>query len=170
MPRGFTLLELLITVSVLSILLAVAAPSFSTVSQTVQMQGLATELFGFLNQSKSEAVMRNTKLYVHFSMAKDDTVNGGNWSVKLTDSSVSSGGNTILHLSGSSYSELSINHNFDSQYISFDEVRGRPAPGSIEFFSTANPNSKLKVAMSNPPGRIKVCSNPGASLYDYPEC
>ncbi len=170
MPRGFTLLELLITVSVLSILLAVAAPSFSTVSQTVQMQGLATELFGFLNQSKSEAVMRNSNLYVHFSMAKDDTVNGGNWSLKLTDSSISSGGNTILHFSGSDYSELSINHSYDYKYITFDEVRGRPNGGSIEFFSTANPSSKLKAVMSNPPGRIKVCSDSGASLYDYPEC
>ncbi|MFW8629567.1 GspH/FimT family pseudopilin [Vibrio natriegens] len=169
MPRGFTLLELLITVSVLSILLAVAAPRFSRVSQTVQVQGLATELFGFLNQSKAEAVMRNTKLYVHFSMDKDNTINGGNWSLNLTDSTAV-GGNTILHLSGSSYSELSIKHNYDAKYISFEEVRGRPNSGSIEFFSTNNQSLKLKIKLSNPPGRIKICSHSGAKLYDYPKC
>ena len=169
MPRGFTLLELLITVSVLSILLAAVAPRFSRVSQTVQMQGLATELFGFLNQSRSEAVMRNKKLYVHFSMDKDNTINEGNWSLNLTDSSVA-GGTSILHLSGSPYSELSINHNYDAKYISFEEVRGRPNSGNIEFFSTNNQNSKLKIKLSNPPGRIKVCSMSGAKLYDYSKC
>ncbi|ALR16323.1 GspH/FimT family pseudopilin [Vibrio natriegens] len=169
MPRGFTLLELIITVSVLSILLAAAAPRFSRVSQTVQMQGLATELFGFLNQSRSEAVMRNKKLYVHFSMDKDNTINEGNWSFNLTDSSVA-GGTSILHLSGSPYSELSINHNYNAKYISFEEVRGRPNSGNIEFFSTNNQNSKLKIKLSNPPGRIKVCSMSGAKLYDYSKC
>ncbi|MDV6252688.1 GspH/FimT family pseudopilin [Vibrio sp. EA2] len=169
MPRGITLLELLITVSVLSILLAVAAPSFKPVSQTVQMQGLATELFGFLNQSKSEAVMRNKKLYVHFSMDKGNTVNKGNWSLNLTDS-LTAGGNTILHFSGSPYSELSIKHNYDAKYISFEEVRGRPNSGSIELFSTNNQSLKLKIKLSNPPGRIKVCSESGAKLYDYPKC
>lgn len=155
MPRGFTLLELIITVSVLSILLAAAAPRFSRVSQTVQMQGLATELFGFLNQSRSEAVMRNKKLYVHFSMDKDNTINEGNWSFNLTDSSVA-GGTSILHLSGSPYSELSINHNYNAKYISFEEVRGRPNSGNIEFFSTNNQNSKLKIKLSNPPDRKSV--------------
>ncbi|MCF7482789.1 GspH/FimT family pseudopilin [Vibrio sp. J1-1] len=169
MPRGFTLLEILITVSVLSILLAAAAPRFSRVSQTVQMQGLATELFGFLNQSKSEAVMRNTKLYVHFSMDKDDTIISGNWSLNLTDSPVV-GGSAILHLSGSPYSELSIKHNYDAKYISYEEVRGRPSSGNIEFFSTNNQSLKLKIKLSNPPGRIKICSNSGGKLYDYPEC
>lgn len=169
MTRGFTLLELLITVSVLSILLAIVAPSFKPVSQTVQMRGLATELFGFLNQSKSEAVMRNKKLYVHFSMDKGNTVNKGNWSLNLTDSPIA-GGNTLLHFSGLPYSELSIKHNYDAKYISFEEVRGRPSAGNIALFSTNNQNSKLRIKLSNPPGRIKVCSESGVKLYDYQKC
>ncbi|MCZ8488040.1 prepilin-type N-terminal cleavage/methylation domain-containing protein [Vibrio lentus] len=40
MTRGFTLLELLLTVLVLSILIATAALSFSSVTQTVKMQRL----------------------------------------------------------------------------------------------------------------------------------
>ncbi len=43
MTRGFTLLELLITVTVLAVILAWATPSFTHVSQTVQMQRLASE-------------------------------------------------------------------------------------------------------------------------------
>ncbi|MFA0231863.1 Tfp pilus assembly protein FimT/FimU, partial [Vibrio sp. 10N.261.45.A7] len=67
MTRGFTLLELLVTVSVLSILIATAAPSFSSVTETVKMQRLAGELNGFLIQAKSESVKRNQDLWVHFS-------------------------------------------------------------------------------------------------------
>ncbi|EMY6466101.1 GspH/FimT family pseudopilin [Vibrio alginolyticus] len=168
MPRGFTLLELLITVAVLSIILAFAVPSFSRVSQTVQMQRLATELAGFLSQSKSEAVMRNQKLYIHFSMAKNVVVSQGAWSLQLTNSS--SGSGVILSLSGSAYSELSLKHSYDNQKISFDEVRGRPQGGNIEFFPTNAQNIKLQAKLSNPPGRIKICSNSGAKLYDYRQC
>ncbi|MCE3219006.1 prepilin-type N-terminal cleavage/methylation domain-containing protein [Vibrio diabolicus] len=170
MPRGFTLLELLIIVAVLSIILAFAAPSFSRVSQTVQMQRLATELVGFLNQSKSEAVMRNTKLYVHFPMDKNVPVKNGGWSFQLTDSE-SGAGNTILNLSGSSYSELTIQQLYaPPARVSFDEVRGWPRGGTMQFYPTANPSLILEVALSNPPGRIKICSRSGGKLYDYPEC
>lgn len=132
MPRGFTLLELLITISVLSILLATAAPSFSSTSQSVQMQSLATELFGFLSQSKSEAVMRNKKLYVHLSMAKNVPAEKGAWSLSLTDSA-SGTGNTILYMSGEAYSKLSITHGYAGDNISFDGVRGRPKSGGLKF-------------------------------------
>ncbi|HHY0397229.1 TPA: GspH/FimT family pseudopilin [Vibrio parahaemolyticus] len=169
MPRGFTLLELMITVAVLSIILAFAAPSFSRVSQTVQMQRLATELVGFLSQSKSEAVVRNKKLYVHFSMNKGNVVSQGAWSITLTDTE-SGAGNVILHLSGTQFSELSVLHSYETKKMSFEEVRGRPQSGSIEFFPTGEQSTKLKVALSNPPGRIKVCSMSGAKLYDYLKC
>ncbi len=169
MPRGFTLLELVITVAVLSIMMMVAAPSFSHVSQTVQMQRLATELSGFLSQSKSEAVMRNKKLYVHFPMDKDVPVNSGGWSLQLTDSE-SGAGNTILNLSGSSYSQLTIQHAYSSKKISFDEVRGRPNGGSIQFYPTAEPSLVLEANLASPSGRIRICRPSGGQLYDYPQC
>ena len=83
MTRGFTLLELLITVSVLSILIATAAPSFSSVTQTVKMQRLASELNGFLIQAKSESVKRNQDLWVHFSMEKNEVQSTGDWTIWL---------------------------------------------------------------------------------------
>ncbi|CAM3864712.1 TPA: prepilin-type N-terminal cleavage/methylation domain-containing protein [Vibrio vulnificus] len=169
MTRGFTLLELLITVAVLAVVLASAAPSFTRVSQTVEMQRLASELNGFFNQSKSEAVLRNTKLYVHFTKAKAEVANKGQWSLKLSASS-SSASNVLLYLSGSSYSGLSIIHNYEHKYISFDPVRGRPQGGSIFFYPTSDETKKLSVVISNPPGRVRVCSLSGAKLYDYPTC
>ncbi|WP_462053007.1 pilus assembly FimT family protein, partial [Vibrio cholerae] len=65
MHRGFTLLELLITVAVLTALLLFAAPNFSKVNQQAKVVNLANELQGFLIQAKSEAVLRNQSLWVH---------------------------------------------------------------------------------------------------------
>ncbi|EIO4104209.1 TPA: Tfp pilus assembly protein FimT/FimU [Vibrio vulnificus] len=169
MTRGFTLLELLITVAVLAVILAWATPSFTHVSQTVQMQRLASELSGFLNQSKSEAVARNAKLYVHFTKEKSEVADKGEWSLKLSTSASAAGG-TVLYLSGSSYSGLSTYHNYNQKFISFDPIRGRPQGGSIVFYPTSDVTTKLSIVISNPPGRIRVCSLSGAKLYDYPTC
>ncbi|ERB65186.1 hypothetical protein N779_11565 [Vibrio coralliilyticus OCN008] len=48
MPRGFTLLESVVTLSVMSLLLVWAVPNFSSVSDTTKMMRLAKELNGFV--------------------------------------------------------------------------------------------------------------------------
>ncbi|MFA0569485.1 Tfp pilus assembly protein FimT/FimU [Vibrio gallaecicus] len=165
MSRGFTFLELLITISVLSILLAVAAPSFSSVSETVKMQRLATELNGFMIQAKSEAVMRNEELFVHFSFADDNPQSTGVWEINLKDAS----NNVLLFLDGSPFNNLTVSHRYSSQKIKFEKVRGRPSSGHIAFYPTLSSSNKIKVILSNPPGRIKVCGV-GGPLYDYKAC
>lgn len=84
MPRGFTLLELMITVAVLSALLATAAPSFKNVFETNKMQRLANELHGFVIEGKSEAVLRRERLWAHIIMSGSSS-SDGNWRIDLTD-------------------------------------------------------------------------------------
>jgi type IV fimbrial biogenesis protein FimT len=57
---GFTLLELMVTLSIGSILLALAAPQFSRFGLSAARAKGATELYGALNQARSEAVARNS--------------------------------------------------------------------------------------------------------------
>ncbi len=167
MPRGFTLLELLITVSVLSILLAVAAPSFENVNQTNKMQRLADELHGFMIQAKSEAVFRNQDLWAHIDVASDP-IDTGDWSITLTDSSVS-GGTPILFLSGAPYRNITFDPDYTSQQIKFDGVRGKIKNGSIYFNPVGMANSKLRLRGSFGASRIVVCGE-GGERYGYPEC
>ncbi|MCU6433492.1 GspH/FimT family pseudopilin [Undibacterium sp. Jales W-56] len=59
---GFTLVELLVTVAVVSILLALAAPSFSNLIASQRAKAVASELFAALSRTRSEAIARNTSI------------------------------------------------------------------------------------------------------------
>ena len=53
----------------------------------------------------------------------------------------------------------------------FEGIRGRPAPGSFSFHPNADTTKELKVLLSNPPGRIKICyDNTSGTLYGYNSC
>ncbi|WP_439147075.1 GspH/FimT family pseudopilin [Vibrio sp.] len=168
MTRGFTLLELLITVSVLSILIATAAPSFSSVTQTVKMQRLAGELNGFLIQAKSESVKRNQDLWVHFSMEKNEVQSTGGWTIWLKPTEDLSG-ETLLQLSGEPFRDLSFSHNYTGDRITFESVRGRPSRGTLYLAPNTVSTDRLLIKLSSPPGRIKVCGESSAQ-YGYEAC
>jgi len=170
MNRGFTLLELLITVTILAISLTLAVPNFNTLNNSMKMQRLATELNGFLVQAKSEAVLKNKDLWVHISFPKNTENNSGAWSLSLTDSDNLSG-TTLYYLEGNDFKDVGLKHNYTGQKIKFEGIRGRPSPGSFQFNPKLETSKKLKVLLSNPPGRIKVCyDNNQGELYGYNAC
>jgi type IV fimbrial biogenesis protein FimT len=62
--RGFTLMELLVTVSVLVITLAIAVPALSGFVRSSQLSGTQTELIGALMLARSEATKRGAQVGV----------------------------------------------------------------------------------------------------------
>jgi type IV fimbrial biogenesis protein FimT len=59
---GFTLIELLITIVVVAVLIAIAAPSFTTLIANQRSEGTAEDLVAALQLTKSEAVKRGTRV------------------------------------------------------------------------------------------------------------
>ncbi|WP_367987085.1 GspH/FimT family protein [Vibrio sp. NTOU-M3] len=168
MSRGFTLLELLLTVVVLSILLTVAIPNFDKLTSNAQMTRLADDLQGFLIQSKSEAVWRNQDLWAHFTLPTNPTP-AGDWKVTLTDSDIANAGNKILILDGALFKDVVISSSYSSNRVKLTGSRGRISGGNLKFYRVGNSNQTLQLKTGVAASRIMICGV-GGSYYGYPSC
>lgn len=62
--RGFTLIELMVTIGILGILVTLAAPSFTTIIANQRVKGAATDLYIALAKARSEALKLNADVTV----------------------------------------------------------------------------------------------------------
>lgn len=60
--RGFTVIEMMITIAIVLVILALAAPSFRTFLQNAQIRTAAESTQAGLHFAKSEALRRNTRV------------------------------------------------------------------------------------------------------------
>lgn len=74
---GFTLIEMMITISVVAILLAVGLPSFRSIIQNSRSAALATDLTSAINLARAEAVRRSEAVSV--CPSTNGTACGGTW-------------------------------------------------------------------------------------------
>jgi type IV fimbrial biogenesis protein FimT len=107
---GFTLVELLATMAVLSIVMAISAPSLSSFAANQRLRGTSTDLVTTLVTARSEAIKRNTLVTV--TAAADGE--GNNWGRGWT--ATASGGVQI-----------------DRKQIEGGVIEGSTAPVSIVF-------------------------------------
>lgn len=66
-PNGFTLLELLITVSILSLLVAIAVPSYQSWIQKARLKATARDLHGELQRARIQAIRGNDRTVIRFN-------------------------------------------------------------------------------------------------------
>ncbi|MEM1110590.1 MAG: GspH/FimT family pseudopilin [Pseudomonadota bacterium] len=98
--RGFTIIEVVTTVSVLSVLLALGAPAFSDMISGNRMLSEAYSLRGTLDGARSEALTRGS--FVTVCRSSNGTSCSGNWSsgfiafVDVNGDSVVDGGDEII--------------------------------------------------------------------------
>lgn len=76
---GFTLIELMVTISIAAILLGLAVPSFQTLMQNNRLATQANDLVSTLNLARSEAVKRGVNVITCKSANGADCTTAGNW-------------------------------------------------------------------------------------------
>ncbi len=168
MLRGFTLLEMLVTILAMSTLLLIAAPSFHLFQQKHKIVQLASELQGFLIQAKSEAVFMNQDLWAHIELDSNPSHTGG-WTIRLTNSDVDGRGKVIQVFNGAKFTGVAVFSNYVSNQIKFDGVRGKITNGHLKLSLSDEPEKVLNVRSSFGASRIIVCGV-GGPLYGYPQC
>ncbi len=77
--RGFTLIELVVTMAVAAILVAVAVPNMRTFIQNGRLNTQVNDLIGDLSLARSEAIKRRSNVGVCKSTNGTTCVGGGDW-------------------------------------------------------------------------------------------
>lgn len=119
--RGFTLIELVVSIAVAAILATLAAPSFREFIATQRIRNASFDLTSALTLARSEAITRNASV----SLLRTATTWGGGWTV-------SEGAGTPALLNQQAYGNLSITDSANLGTITYGND-GRSTTASTSF-------------------------------------
>lgn len=77
--KGFTLVELMVTVAVMAILAMIAIPSFTSLINSNRIVSQANELVAVVQGARSEAIRYNQRVYVCSSSNGTSCAGSANW-------------------------------------------------------------------------------------------
>lgn len=170
--KAFTLIELMMTTTLLVILISVASQNYHQLFSQQALVASAERLYQFLDLAKSESIKYNMKVYVHFcqngetqewKMAMSEQ---GSCDCFVENSCLLNGlqKNAILSDGRLVYTS-SDDITFTGQQASYNPMRFSVNAGSIVFHDNAD--GKLKVIQSAM--RLRICS-PDNDQFGYKRC
>ncbi len=162
--KGFTLLELVITLAIAAIVVGLAAPSFSNMIQDNRLSSQTLDFVAALNLARSEAIKRRTRVTLCKSRNEADcSSNNNDWGqgwIVFVDNNANNqrdGGETILRVHGplSGNNTLTGNRNF-SNFIAYSPSGSSTQFGTMSLCDPRRDNSKGKAIRINRTGRVMV--------------
>ena len=162
--NGFSIIELLATVALVSFLFSVAIPSVSSLSQKDRATNAANTLVATLNAARGEAITRNMRLTVCQSENRTECGTGGwdkGW-ILFTDAGVPGEvdiDDKILHFSEPLFDDMRLSSNRFESYISFYSDGTSNDTGSFQLCNINDQDSVTSICISKT-GRMTL--NDGA--------
>lgn len=156
---GFTLVELLIAISIMAVLLAMAAPYFGNAALSGQLSANANNLVAAVSQARTEAIKRNAVATLCVSSNGSACTTGGwetGWIIKATVS----GADTVLHYQPPAPSGFKISESGSATSIAFPPIglmsssysfkvcRATPTIGSQERSVSVGTTGRVSVTKS----------------------
>ncbi len=159
---GFTLLELLVTVSIAAILLAIGLPSYVTFIDNNRITAQANDLLYGFNMARSEATKRGTEVRIASN-------NGSNWNSgwKLladtnNDSDYLDSSDILMAwdgLTGDMSLAITTSNSPSDSYVAFN-ARGTLSPSNASFIFTLTPGNcdalDARIISLEPSGRSSI--------------
>ena len=149
--RGFTLVELLVTLAVAAVILTLVVPSFTDQLARRKLEGAATELSSDLQYARSQAVSNNAST----SLA---TNAGG------TQYTITSGTTTYKTVTLDSQLSITV-----GTTVAYDPLRAMADLAHSWTISSSKTNAQLKVSVSAM-GGVTICAPTGHSVAGYTTC
>jgi type IV fimbrial biogenesis protein FimT len=163
MVRGFTLVEIMVTVAVIAIIAVVAVPSINNALASRRVHASAEAIYAHVNFIRNESIKEDQNLFL-------SATTGSNWCLGISTSNGCDCGTIgscqfgtteglIEHnLAGTDFPDVSLSASVSS--IEFDSRRGTTIGGGSTFTLSGSNGYEAKVIVSTL-GRARLCGNVG---------
>ena len=170
---GFTLVEMLVLISILALLLGLAVPSHQEFQERYRLEGHSLELTTDLYYLRSEAVSRNQGLRISFGTDTSGSCyvlhygSAGECTCSSNGTAQCAAADIAAIKTKGLLNERGIRLQSNVPSMLFDPIRGTTTPaGSVNLITQ---NGKTLRQVINIMGRAKTCS-PNASVSGYTAC
>lgn len=172
---GFTLIEMMITISILVIMMALAAPSFISFRRNSELVGIANNFLAAVNAARSEAMKRNMFALVTPADGDSDWTKGWVVFVDTNDNNQFDSGDILIFRQEPMPSYISITGNgtsaASSSYIRYDGsgfAKATPpdvASTTLSFSRSdaASDYSQIRRIIVARTGRTRICKPQSAT-------
>lgn len=174
LQRGFTLLELLVTLVILSIVLGAGVPLMLDMTKSMRLQGAAQDTYALLQYARSDALRTSESRFVVWDE------DGADWCAAvaaasdcdcLTEDCSING--VLRQINSDDYSNVDVVPNFSAgDFTRFDGMRGLAEgnAGSVAYrlLDGQTVEGEVRVVVSLL-GRLRYC-NASGDFGSYPAC
>jgi type IV fimbrial biogenesis protein FimT len=167
--RGFTLIELMVTIAIAVILISLAVPSFRSYNVKKKVEGTLAELASDIQFARSEAVSRNTTVRLTLG-TNCYSVHPSSATITASTCTVTAG-TDIRTVRVEDTSSVGLAANGGLAYMDFDSVRGTATfsptatEGLINVTSIGTSSAFNFRARVTEFGRVQVCTTNAVAGY-----